>query len=249
MKNGKQSNLKFNEHDWAIFSIVNNAKIHNKTIIEWNIIAGKKYTVEIAFHVIRKFRNELIIRAVGESSKVKLANLVAGKEKINFYLPSDLVLFQTSIKQLEENGDVKVTFPTKIAQIDRRKDIRLKIESGMKVNLNFKKEISGIGSTTQVFEKSVYDLSGGGLSFIISRTEKSFFKKNDKIFAAELSIDQQEIFVSGEVKLIQDIKPEKHNGLNYKGWKVSLAFEDLDQSERDIIEEFVFRYEKYDEVI
>ncbi len=249
MKNGTQSNLKFNEQDWAIFSIVNNAKLQNKTIIGWNIIAGKKYTVEVSFHVIRKFRNELIIRAVGESSKAKLANLVTGKEKINFYLPSDLVLFQTSIKQLEENGDVKVTFPSKIAQVDKRKNIRLKIESGMKVNLIFRKEVSGIGETTQIFEKSVYDLSGGGLSFIISRTEKSFFKKNDKICAAELSIDHKKIHITGEVKLIQEIKPEKHNGLNYKGWKVSLAFEDLDKNEKNLIEDFVFRYEEYDEVI
>ncbi len=64
-----------------------------------------------------------------------------------------------------------------------------------------------------------------------------------------MSIEHKKIHITGEVKLIQEIKPEKHNGLNYKGWKVSLAFEDLDKNEKNLIQDFVFRYEEYDEVI
>ena len=46
--------LKKNFNDWAICSLIENTKIEEKPIMGWKIIAGKKVTVEVVFHIIRK---------------------------------------------------------------------------------------------------------------------------------------------------------------------------------------------------
>ena len=156
--NQKNKNiLKKNSNDWAIFSIINNTKINEKPVVGWKIVAGEKITVDVTFHIIRKFRNEIVVKAISESEKKKLGELAAGAEKLNFYLPDDMVLFQTEVKQIELSGDLRVKVPDMIAQVDRRKDMRLFIESGMHVELSFQKQNHGQKTATHHFKKKCFD--------------------------------------------------------------------------------------------
>lgn len=250
MMNQKSRNtLKKNFNDWAIFSIINNTKVNEKTVLGWKIVAGKKVTVEVIFHIIRKFRNEIVVRAVGPQGRKNLGNLAAGAQTLNFYLPGDMVLFQTEVKQIELSGDIRIKIPTMIAQVDRRKDLRLFVENGIKVELNFSKENHGQKVATQQFKKVCFDVSAGGLSFIISKPEKKFFKYRDLVKTIRLSLDNEDIMVDAKVVNILEVEPNSQNDLHYKGWKICLSYVALRNPIKKKIEDFVFRYIELDEAI
>ena len=161
------NNLKKNYSAWAIFSLINNTKLGEKPVLGWRIIGGKKVTVDVYIRVIRKFRNELVIKALSPDGSKKLSNLIAGSDKLNLYLPDDLVLFQSRVLKSDTNGDVVISIPNMIAQVDRRKHLRLFITNEVNVSIEFQKENHGQRITTQQFDKKCFDVSAGGLSFII----------------------------------------------------------------------------------
>lgn len=246
-KNG--NTLKKNYNDWAIFSIINNTKINEKTVLGWKIVAGRKVTVEVIFHIIRKFRNEVVVRAVGPQGKSKLANLATGANKLNFYLPDDMVLFQTEVKHIEPAGDIRIKIPEMIAQVDRRKDLRLFVENGINIELQFFKQNHGQKIATQQFKKGCFDISAGGLSFVISKTEKKFFKDGDIIKSIKLNLDNKDIELDSQIINILEVEPNAQNDLHYRGWKVCVKYLNLKKEIKKVIEEFVFRYIELDEAI
>lgn len=241
--------LKKNFNSWAIESIINNTKKSNKSVLGWKIVGGKKVTVEVVFHIIRKFRNEIVIKAIGEQGKQKLGNLVAGSKKINFYLPDDMVLFQTDVKHVEQNGDIRIKIPTMMAQLDRRKHLRLFVEESMNIKVNFSKENNGHRVLTQQFEKSCFDISAGGFSFIISKSEARFFNLNDSINNIEVQIGDIKLKANCEITNILDVEPNVGNKLNYKGWKVCFRYTKINPKSIKAIDEFVFRYVDISEAI
>lgn len=242
-------NLKKNYSAWAIFSIVSNAKINEKSIVAWKIINGKKITVDIYIRVIRKFRNEFIIRSSRASGKETVERLVAGGEKLNLFLPNDFVLCQCDIKKIDSNGDVVLKIPDMIAQIDRRKHLRLFRDEGVKIEVEFQKELSGHLDRVQNFKKDCFDISAGGFSFIVSRTESKYFLKENTIENIILNLDGRKTKLNGIVVSVLDIEPDERNELLYKSKKVSIQFVDASPQQQKVINDYVFKYIDMREVI
>lgn len=236
------NNLKKNYSAWAIFSLINNTKLTEKPVVGWRIISGKKVTVELFIRVIRKFRNEVVVRATRPDGRKTLSNLIAGSDKLNLYLPDDLVLFQSKIKSCDENGDVVINIPDMIAQIDRRKHLRLFVENDINVSVSFNKESHGQRVMSQQFNKKCFDVSAGGLSFLISKTESKFFENNDKVENIILQVGERKTRISGDVVNILDIEPDEKNGLHYKCKKVCVRYKDATVQQQQVINDFVFKY-------
>jgi hypothetical protein len=249
MKQVASNNLKKNYSAWAIFSLINNTKLNDKPIVGWRIIGGKKVTVDLFIRVIRKFRNELVIRATHPDGRNTLANLIAGSDKLNLYLPEDLVLFQSEVKKSESSGDVVITIPEMIAQIDRRKHLRLFLDEEINVNVLFSKQNHGQRSSTQQFLKKCFDISAGGLSFIISRIEGKFFEVGDIIYGLELILDKRKTTLNAEIVNLFDIEPDEQNGLHYKGQKICVRYVAPTPNQQKVINDFVFKYVQIDEAI
>jgi hypothetical protein len=249
MNQGGSNNLKKNYSTWAIFSIINNTKLDDKPIVGWRIISGKKVTVELFIRVIRKFRNEVVIRATRPDGRKTLSNLVAGSDKLNLYLPDDLVLFQSNIKSCDENGDITISVPEMIAQIDRRKHLRLFVENDIDVKVNFNKEIQGQRILNQNFNKKCFDVSAGGLSFLISKIESKFFENGDKVSGITLNVGERKTKISGNVVNILDIEPDEQNGLHYKCKKICIRYENVTLQQKKVINDYVFKYIDISEAI
>ncbi len=245
----KNNNLKKNFNAWAIFSLINNTKLLGKNVVGWRMIGGKKVTVEVNIRVIRKFRNEIVIRVIDPKTRNTLGNLISGSDKLNIYLPEDLVLFQTDVKKADENGDVTLSMPKMIAQIDRRKHLRLFVADDINVSAKFFKENHGQKVVKQQFEKRCYDVSAGGLSFIVSKIESRFFEKGDVVKSIRVVINDQIVSLHGKVVNILDVEPDAHNGLHYKGKKVCLAYGNTSPEVVKQINDFVFKYIELDEAI
>lgn len=249
MKQVGSNNLKKNYSAWAIFSLINNTKLNDKSVVGWRMIGGKKVTVDLFIRVIRKFRNELVVRAKSPEGRNTIANLIAGSDKLNLYLPEDLVLFQSTVKKSDTNGDIVISIPEMIAQIDRRKHLRLFCENEMNVNVNFSKQNHGQRVSTQQFEKKCFDVSAGGLSFIISKIEGKFFEIGDYVYGINLNLGRRKTMINAEVVNIFDIEPDERNGLHYKGQKICLRYVDPTANQQKVINDFVFKFVQIDEAM
>lgn len=230
-----------NFSEWAIFSIINNTKLNDRTLVAWRLIGGKKVTVNVKIRVLRKFRSEIVLKTEDVRSQAMLQDLTAGTDKLNFYLQQEMVLFQTMIKSRSAEGEITVTIPNMIAQIDRRKHLRLFVEDYMPIQVNFIKKSNLNGNVTQQFDKKCYDLSAGGFSFVISKTEAKFFKIGDPVLNVSLNMDGQFIYFNAKIVNLLNVEPNELNKLNYKGLKVCLKFLDLAQKYHDVINDYVFK--------
>lgn len=249
MEKSNKNLLKKNFDEWAIFSIIDNTKNDERSVLGWKFVSGKKVTVEVTFYIIRKSRKEIVVRSASRDGKKLLGELAASANNLNFYLPDDMVLFQTEVKQIESNGDVRVAIPKMIAQVDRRKNFRLFIENGIGVKVEFHKSGHGQKHMEQLFRKDCYDISASGLSFIASKSEKKFFEKKDEIQKVKLDLDGLAVDLNCEVVNIQEILPSSNNNLHYKGWKIAVEFTKIAPEHAKAIDNFVFRFVDLDKAI
>lgn len=249
MKERAANTLKKNSSKWAIFSLINNTKLNNKQILGWRIIAGKKVTSELYIRVIRKFRNEFVVRGMTEKQKNTLNNFVASSGVLNFYLAEDMVLFQSEVKHIDPNGDFVFSIPQMIAQIDRRKHMRLFLSDEVRAKVVFFKENHGHRVMRQQFNKDCFDLSAGGLSFFISRAESKFFDLNDSVEDIELYFDNTSVKLKADIVNIFDVEPDERNQLHYKAKKVCLRYRELNERTYKKINDFVFKYSDLEEAI
>jgi hypothetical protein len=239
MKQLEQSKLKKNFSAWAIFSILNNTKLDEKEVIGWRLVGGKKVTTQLRIRVIRKFRGEIAIVPVDEEMSKEFDTVLSGMDKLNLYLPEDMVLFQSEIKSIL-NNEVVVGIPKMIAQVDRRKYLRLQVSAELNVMVAFKKKSKSLSANIQNFKKSCFDISAGGLSFITSRMELKFFNIGDDLKML-LLFDDQKITISGEIVTIIEVSPEENSNLHYKGWKICVKYKTISSAQRKLIDEFVFK--------
>lgn len=235
-----QSKLKKNFSDWAIFSIINNAKIQDKEVIGWRLIGGKKVTAQVKIRVIRKSRDEIVIIPVSDVDMSDFNTVLSGMDKLNIYLPNDMVLFQSIIKYKQQD-EVVISIPKMIAQIDRRNYLRLVARPELNIRLSFYKKGHTLRENVQSFDKPCFDISAGGLSFVISRLESKFFKVGDYISKMNLMIGDIKIPLNGEVVNIFEVNPEHGNNLHYKGWKICMKYKGINDKLQQLIDNYVFK--------
>lgn len=236
--------LKKNTKDWAIFSIINNTKIENKTVIGWKFIGDKKVTIELRIHILRKFRNELVFR-VADGYEKELMRLTSGSETLNFYLPVDMVLFQGRIIR-NEPGKVTIHMPNMVAQVDRRSHLRLFVGEGLNCKVSFYMRRNGLSERVQAFKKSCFDISAGGLSFIASKSESRYFEEGDEIAGIELYCAGKTMILKGIIVNIMEMDPSDFNQLNYKGWKICVKYTEISEEDQKKIDKFVFQHSNFD---
>lgn len=241
--------LNKNKSSWALCSILTNKKERRESFICWRMVGGVKQVAEVSLKIIRKSREEIVIRAVGEKNERALAEIVAGTETVNFLLQEDKVLFQSVVKSYTDQGQLTVTLPKEFAHIDRRNHVRLQLYDDLTSTLSFKKEsMYSQNRTNQLFDKRCFDLSAGGLSFIVSRVESRFFKNQDQIHSIALQVNGKTIICAAQVVNILDVQPDDRNKLNYKAHKICLEFNVISDEDRKYISNYVFKYVDLDEV-
>ena len=225
----------------AIDSLIENTKSENKQVIGWRIVEGKKQTVELYVRVIRSFRNEFILRVRNPEDEALFKKLHVSTESFNVFFPKDLVIFQSKIKSRDpSNGDLVMEYPSMVAQVDRRKSLRYEVEENEELEINILKKFNLINQSQRIFKKQAYDISTGGLSFLVTKSERKFFKEGDHISSVQIELSQKDLDLKTKVVSTLEIKPTKNNSLSYTTYKVALSFEQLDEKTRALIEKYVF---------
>ena len=249
MKKAEKDILKKTHSAATIFNIVNSAKLNDKPVMGWRLVCGQKITVNLFIRVVRKSRDEIVVRAFNEEGKKTLGNLLSSSQTLNFFLSEDLALFQTEVKSFEANGDVVARMPKMMAQVDRRKHLRLFLDEEVQAKVKFLKNSPSHKDKSQLFDKKCFDLSAGGLSFVVSKPESKFFKIGDYVKLAKIFFERKEVLVAGRILNVLELEPDERNKLMYKGQKICVKFEKIDSKSVNLLNEFVFRHVDLNEAV
>ncbi len=256
MMSGNTNSLKQNKNPGSIFSILSNAKISESSAIAWKLIGGSKVTADLRFRLIRKFRNEIEFIPL-PNNKSNLDRVISGNETINIFLPDQAILFQGKIKGYGQSQSpgyksdtiLRLTVPDMIAQIDRRKHLRLAITEELDAKIAFAKALELQRRQVQTFKKDCYDISSGGCSFIVSQAERRFFPIGDMVDDILISLEGTHLKMAGKIVNTIKVEPNDSNNLLYTGHKICVEFQDPAKEVVDLIKVFVFKYLELDEAI
>lgn len=229
----------------AIVRTLKEIQESRKLILAWKIFGDIKITVPVKLKIVRSHRNELLFEVTNENFS-ELTRITTGYEKVNFYIPDGNILFQCRTKDLNNDGGFTVLLPDRIVRQERRKALRCRVDD-KDVQVAFQKEISSSQRFNQYFEKNCYDVSVGGLSFIMTQTESKMFKINDKIYFADILMGGKRIDVDLELVNLIPVDPDNHNKLAYRGFKACFQFIRLTKENRNIIDIYVMSNIKFDE--
>lgn len=180
-----------------------------------------------------------MIRPV-EDQQALFDQVVGGSYVINFFFPHSSLLFQCKSKQHEADGSVTLGYPQFIAQVERRKWLRLSVENNPRLRIQFCKVVKTPKPVNQFISKNLLDLGAGGVAFNVSKAEAKFFIAGEIVKNIEILIGDIKYTVSGEILRVSELREQK-------SWKVSVHFVAIGKREQDDIAKFVFENIRQDE--
>jgi hypothetical protein len=226
-------------YDQALISNpLTSAKDLRHEVFIWKLVGGSKYLANVRIESVRTARNDFAIVPV-EGSDSKVQELLGGQTFIDLYIPDSALLLRCDIKQTDAPIRYYVHIPKFVAQVERRKHVRLQVYESDEVKLAFSKVMIEPKPQSQLFKKSCFDVSSGGFSFLVSRIESKFFKINDPIRNIMIQVGDRNALVNAEIALIKEVEPEQLNGLTYKVWRICCRFSQIDNVTKKHLEMFI----------
>jgi len=219
----------------SLLEMLGSAKIENDGIVAWRMINNKKIIVDVYVKVIRKYRDEMILETKVESIE-KLEMLISGSETLNFFISGFGLLFQSKIKSYNEKNQLIVSVPSEYAQLERRKYLRYQLENE---NIDCFISLFENGSLRKL-KKRAFDISAGGVSFIVSKMEAKFFNPGSKLENFVFQIESKFIKTTAKVMNIVYLEPNMSSDLLYGGWKVSISFISNEIEFIKLVDDYVF---------
>ena len=232
--------LKKISEESIILSLLFGTKEANEEVYVWRFVGNEKHLGQARIESIRKMRNDFcVVPAEGQEELIQ--SLIGGQIHVDLYLPASAILLRCKIKKTDAPIRYYLQLPDFVAQVDRRKNLRLVLDDGCsKVKISFDKTVVLPRQISQHFIKDCYDIGPGGFSFYISKMELKLFQRNDPISHVNIKTGNWSGKVGAKVIHIKEITPDEHNGLNYKVWRVSCEYTQIDQISRKYLEKFVF---------
>lgn len=237
MSSGNKLNKVADTHQ--ILLNINSAKESGCEIYLWRFVGGSKHIGLARIEAVRKQRNDFCIVPTEGQDRI-LQDLISGQTQIDLYIPSMCILMRCQIKQTDAPFRYYLTLPEFIAQVERRKELRLNVYDQEEMKVSFGKTITIPRTMSQFFLKSCFDISTGGISFFVSRTESKLFQVEDVIPTMELKSDNWSAKISSKVLSIREVEPDVANGFPYKVWRVSCQITQIDPLAKKQLEKFIF---------
>ncbi len=229
----------------VIYSLLNSAKELGTEVYVWRFIGNRKIMSSVRIEALRKQRSDYsIVPLAGNDQTVQ--DLISGQHFVDLYIPDSALLLRCKIKTVDAPLRYYLHIPEFVAQVERRKNFRLKVYGLYEVNASFTKEVSTPKSGTQHFSKDLFDISTGGFSFYVSRLESKLFQVGDPLSRVLLKAGTWTGKLSAKVAMIREIEPDVHNGLQYKVWRISCKYTEIDEVSRKYLEVYIFERMNHD---
>ncbi len=240
---GSNQKLKENKNPKVIYELITTAKEKLGPVLVWIMHGDEKVTVEMWITIIRKAKQEIVLRAQPQSLNM-VHTVVGSRDTVNIFFPGDLVFFQSKVKHLTVEGELTISIPSMIAHVDRRRHLRIFATPSIKAEATFYKSFFSQRVNTQLFKKNSFDIGTGGLSFIVSKMELKYFNEGDRIVGIILNLGDRKIEVDATIVNILPVEPDDYNKLLYKGVKICLKFDKVNPIYKETLDMFIFKYFK-----
>jgi len=214
-------------------------KDRSEPVYIWRFIGDKKVLAQVQIDFVKRSKSEFKLSPVPGQERLYAQVAGVGSE-LNLFFPESSLLFQTRAKSADAES-LLAAFPPFLAQVERRKSLRLGCE-GKPVRAVFAKEVLQPRPAKQQFNKSLTDLSDGGCALVLTRVESKFFSPGDLVGGIDLRLDEQSVPLKAEVVRVQEMLPNGIEDVAYRSWKLTLKFIHLDPKQREQIAKFVFEH-------
>lgn len=200
-------------------------------IYMWHIVGNQQCEVELKFVVVNSPKKEIIFEYDPKDIK-EVGKILAPKVDINFFAPQEMMLFRSMVKQvIPHENRIKIRYPANLSITERRVRPRyLVVNRSPVMKLSFKLDKRMADGKT--FTKNCYDFSQGGLSFIINKSETSYFKVGDVLENSVIHIGTLACNAKLKIVTILPIEPSDINGLLYLSYKIGVQF--LDKTDETV---------------
>ena len=222
-----------------IIGNVTTAKENECEVFVWRFVGGSKHIGLARIEAVRKQRNDFCIVPQDGQGGI-LQDLISGQTQIDLYIPSMSTLMRCRLKKTDAPVRYYLELPEFIAQVERRKELRLNVYEEEEVKVSFNKTITLPRAINQYFMKACFDVSTGGISFLVSKSESKLFHPEDMITAMELKAEKWSAKIATQVLSIRETEPDEANGFPYKVWRVSCRITQIDPVAKKQLEKFIF---------
>lgn len=195
----------------------------------WQSIGGVVEKCEFKIKAYRKDYNEIELE-IGTNQEEKLAKVISGDRVLNIYAPEISVSFSSEIKVITADKKIKIYLPKEYSFYDRRKQERVEPTKTCYVNFEYNK---------QMYRKSIFDISLGGIAIILPKSDKILITKGKQFEVFTLDIGLKKIKVKAECTNSFNVDPYKFENLPYGGYKVAFRFTDISKDDKAFLSEFI----------
>lgn len=223
----------------VIQSNLNSVKESCIDVYVWKFVGGVKHLAVSRIEAIRKQRNDFCI-VPQEGQDRLLQDLMSGQSNIDLYIPDKALLFRCRVKQTDAPFRYYLEFPDFVAQAERRSSLRVLPKPEDELKISFGKSVTAPRQMSQHFLKPCFDISVGGLSFYVSKTESKFFRIEDIVKDIELKNSNWGTKISFQVLDVRETEPDELNDFAYKAWRVSCKILQIDPVSKKHLERFIF---------
>ena len=183
-------------------------------VIAWHSVNGVVSKCELRAKAFRKDYAEIEL-IVKDGKNDEFSKVLGGNRVLNIYLPASSISFSAPIKGISEDFKIKVSLPESYQFFERRENERVQTKRTSHVSFEFQKTL---------YKKVVFDVSTGGFSFIVPRTEKMNIAKGNVFPMMMLEVNGRKIKVKAECVNSFSVDRFKFENLPYGGHKVAFRF-------------------------
>ncbi|MBL6990042.1 MAG: PilZ domain-containing protein [Bacteriovoracaceae bacterium] len=201
-----------------IQSLIKEAHTKKKPLIAWYFFVGKMLKAELDIVSVLSERKKIKLQA-REKSFIYLKEMISGSGEINIYIPEYQFFFTTKICSLDDLGELTIEFPDESSVVDRRGGQRFSLSDDLLIELTYKNKKT---------KKKCFDISSGGFSIILSKSEKLLFKEDQLFDVVNVYFGSQQITLSAKIKNILKLKPFMVEDNPYGAFRISFQFVDVD---------------------
>ena len=195
----------------------------------WQSIGGIVEKCEFTIVAFRKDYSEIELVAKDDSEEA-LKKVISGNRMLNIYIPELSVSFSASLKSINADKKIRIHLPLNYSFYERRKHERVQPIKTCYASFEISKNI---------FKKSLFDISIGGVAIILPKSDKIVIAKGKEFTIVILDIMGRKIRAKAECVSSISIDRYKLDSLPYGGYKIAFRFKEIAAADRGALVEFV----------
>lgn len=210
--------------------IIESINEDNEVII-WDVIENNIVRLPVQLKSLNAFAKQLFL-TIEDGLKESLAHFVRGPGLLKFYIPELQLAFVSELNAVHGNS-IEISYPVKEKRLERRQHERFE-------------PMSPLFCCFQNIKYEIYDISEGGVSFILgaSQYEQLFKLKNDTL-NFEIQFNKEKVVVKGEVVDTKKIKPYQISRFPYGAYRIAIKL----NSNPDFTKEVKKLHDGYDKLL